>query len=223
MPDWRAYAREHLGSFGAARAQEEIVLHELVAHLEENYAALLAQGVPEEEAFSRTCERAGDWEELRRGIISAKQEGMMNDRVRRIWVPGLVTLLSSCTLMGLLQWVGARPIFLHPGEPRGVVFYLPWLFLLPLIGAAGGYLSRRAQGSVLRAYLAASFPAVALGAFLLLLFPLAFVLDRQVPLQIQATSFAAVMFSWVVLPAIAMCVGVALQGLHKRQWASQPR
>jgi hypothetical protein len=223
MPDWRAYVRHHLGSLGPARADDENVASELVAHLEEYYAALLAQGVPDEEACSRTCEQAGNWEELRDGIDSAKQEGMMNDRVRRIWVPGLVTLLSSYIALALLQRAGARPMFLHPGEPRGVVFFLPWLFLLLFIGAVGGYLSRRAKGNVWRAYLAASFPAVALGAFLLLLFPLAFVLDRQVPLQTQATSFAAVMFSWVVLPAIALCVGVALQGLHRRQWASLPR
>jgi hypothetical protein len=95
------------------------------------------------------------------------------------------------------------------------VFYLPCLFLLPLIGAFGGYLSRRAQGHGWRVYLAASLPALSLGAFLLLFFPLAFVLDRHVPLQIKFTALVAMMAGWVVLPGIALCVGVALQGLRK--------
>ena len=94
---------------------------------------------------------------------------------------------------------------------------MPWLFLLPLIGAVSGYLSRRAQGDGWRVYLAASLPALALGAIFLLLFPLAFVLDKQVRLQIKGTALVAMIVGWVVLPGIALCMGVALQDLRKRQ------
>ncbi len=219
MPDWRAYVRDHLGSPCHARAEKEEVVSELAGHLEECYAALHTKGMPEEAALSETCARAGNWEELRRGIISAMEEGTMHDRVKQIWVPGLVTLLSSYIVLALLQWAGTRPMISHPGEPRGVVFYLPWLFLLPLIGAVGAYLSRRAQGHGWRVYLAASLPALALGAIFLLLFALAFALDRHVPLQVKGTTLVAMMGGWVVLPGIALCAGVALQGLRKRQSA----
>jgi len=221
MPDWRAHVRDHLGSLRHVRAEEEEVVCELAGHLEECYAALRAKGMPEEEAFSETCARAGNWEELRSGIVSAIEEGTMNDRVKQIWVPGLVTLLSSYVVLTLFQRIGVRPMVLHPGEPRGVVLYLPWLFLLPLIGAVGAYLSRRALADGWRVYLAASLPALALGAFFLLLFPLAFALDRQVPLHIKGTALVAMMVGWVALPGIALCLGVALQGLSKRRTASR--
>lgn len=218
MPDWRAFVEAHLGSLDGARAGEEQV-GELAGHLEECYAALRAKGMPQREALTQTCAQVGNWKELRRGIIAANQEGTMHDRVRQIWVPGLVTLLSSYILLSFLYRAGSRPMVSHPGEPRAVVFYLPWLLLLPLIGAVGAYMSRRAQGVGWRVYLAASLPALALGALFLLLFPLSFVLDRQVPLQIKGTALVAMMVGWVVLPGIALCMGVALQGLRKRQTA----
>ena len=221
MPDWSAYVREHLGSVDSALTGEEEIASELAGHLEECYAALRAQGIPEKEAFSRTCAQAGNWEKLRWGIASAKQEAMMHERVKQIWVPGLVTLLSSYIVLALLQWVGTRPLTSHPGEPRGVVFYVPWLLILPLIGAAGAYMSRRAQGKGWHVYIAASLPALALGAFFLLLFPLAFVIEPRVPLQIKGTAFVAFMLSWVILPGVLLSIGVALQGLRRMQGVSR--
>lgn len=215
MRDWRAYVREHLGLLCFGRVEEEEVVRELAGHLEECYTALREQGIPEEEAFSQTCERAGNWEELQRGIVSARQEGMMSDRVRQVWVPGLVTLLSSYIALAILQWAGTRPLASHPGEPRGIVFYVPWLLILPMIGAVGGYMSRRARGSGWRVYFAASLPALALGAFFLLLFPLALVIDRQVSLETKGTALAASMVGWVILPGLLLSVGVALQSLRK--------
>jgi hypothetical protein len=219
MPDWRVYVRDRLGLLCDARAKEEGVTSELAGHLEDSHAALCEKGMSEEKAFSETCERVGNWTELRMGILSAMQEGTMHDRLRQIWVPGVVTLLSSYVILTLLQRAGTRPLVLHPGEPRGVVFYLPWLFLLPLIGAFGGYLSRRAHGDGWRVYFAASLPSLALGAFFLLFSPLLFILDRQVPMQIKGTSLVASMVGWVLLPGIALCLGVTLQGLRKRQSA----
>ncbi len=221
MPDWRAYVRNHLAPLRRARAEEEDVASELADHLDEYYAALRAQGMPEEEAFARTCARVGNWNELRKEIAAANQEGTMRDRVQQIWVPGLVTLLSSYICLAFLQLAGARPLISHPGEPSAMVFYLPWLFFLPLIGAVGGYLSRRAQGAGWRVYGAGSFPSVALGAIFLLLFAFAFVVDRQVPLQIKGTALAAMTVTWVLLPGIALSMGVALQALRKTKRAQR--
>ena len=213
MRDWEAYVRRRLGSLRDTRGGEEGVVRELAGHLEECYAAFRAQGVPEEQAFSQTCEQAGNWGELRRGIVLAIQGGTMRERVRQIWMPGLVTLLSAYMVLAILQWAGTRPLASHPGEPRGIVFYVPWLLLLPLTGAVGGYLSRRARGSGWRVYFAASFPALALGLFFLLLFPLTFIMDRQIPLEIKGTALAAFMVGWVTLPGLLLSVGVALQGM----------
>jgi hypothetical protein len=216
MPDWRAYVREHLGSLRRSPAEEEEAVAELAAHLEDFHAALLASGTPEAEAFSRTCARAGNWKQLRSEIIAAKQEGTMRDRIRQIWLPGLVTFMSAYFVLILLQRLGARPLYSHPGEPVGVIFYLPWLFLLPLVGVMAGYLSRRAQGEGWRVYLASCVPVLALAALFLVLFPVSFIVDKQVPPQTKVATLVALMFGWVLLPGIALCAGVALQGLRNR-------
>ncbi len=222
MPDWHAYVQDHLGSLSASRSGEEgeEVERELAAHLEEFYAALLANGTPEVEAFAQTCARAGNWQQLRSGIIAAKQERTMRDRVRQIWLPGLIAFMASYFVLCLLQRAGARPLYSHPGEPVGVIFYLPWLFLLPLVGAAAGYLSRRAQGNGWRVYLASCVPVLALATLFLVLFPVSFIVDKQVPPQAKVTTLVTLMFGWVLLPGVALCAGVALQGLRKSRRAS---
>jgi hypothetical protein len=216
MHDWHAYARDHLGPLCLSPADEEQVALELAGHLEEFYAVLRAKGMPDEEAFSEACALAGNWDELRKGIVAAVQEESMHDRIKQIWVPALVTVFSSYLALALLQWAGTRSLLSHSGEPRGVVFYLPWLLLLPLVGAVGGYLSRRAQGEGWRVYLAASFPALVLGGLFLILFSLVFAHNPQ-GLHTKATALVTMIVGWVVLPGIALCTGVALQGLRKRQ------
>jgi len=65
----------------------------------------------------------------------------MQNRVSQIWIPGLVTLFSAYVSLALMQFAGLRVMISHPGEPRGIVLYLPWMLSLPLIGAIGAYLS----------------------------------------------------------------------------------
>jgi hypothetical protein len=220
MHDWHAYARDHLGSLCLSSADEEQVALELAGHLEEFYAVLRAKGMRDEEAFSETCAQAGNWDELRRGIVAAMREESMHDRIKQIWVPALVTFFSSYLVLALLQWARTRSLLSHPGEPRGIVFYLPWLLLLPLIGAVGAYLSRRAQGEGWRVYFAASFPVLVLGALFLVLFSLVLANNPQ-GLHTKAKALVTVMAGWVLLPGIALCTGVALQGLRKRHSAGR--
>jgi hypothetical protein len=218
MRDWDAFVKQHLGSSQIADAED--VARELAGHLEEYYEALRAQGLPEEEAFLRTCAETGNWKELRRGIISAKKEGAMIDRVRQIWAPSLVTLSASVAAMALFIWTGIPPISWHLGKARGVELYLPWLLLLPLIGAAGGYMSRRSQGAKWQIYLGGTFPALAIAAIFGLTFPfVALYVDPKVVPGCNLASLAAMTVSWVILPGIALCIGVALQGL----WNDQAR
>jgi hypothetical protein len=221
MRDWKEFVQERLGFLGLDGAEAEEVAGELAGHLEEQYEALLANGGEEQEAFVETGNLAGDWEKLRRGIVSAKQEELMKDRVRQIWLPSLITLFTSWTLLALLMWAGTRPVVWHGGEPRSAVFYVPWLLLLPLIGAFGGYLSRRSQGSGWRLYVSGAFPALAIAVIFAVTFPFAFVVDRQVAPDFKFASQLANTISWVIVPGIALCLGVALQNLRKAQGRSR--
>jgi hypothetical protein len=215
MRDWRGYVEERLGSLRIEQGEAEDVATELTEHLEECYSVLCGQGLPEKEAYAQTCAKAGNWDELRRKVNSAKREGTMTDRVKQIWVPSLVTLLASFAVMAVVIWAGIQPIISHPGEPRGVILYLPWLLVLPLIGAAGAYLSRRAEGNGWRVYLAGGFPALAIATIFLVTFPFAFFVDSHVVPGFKFSALAAMTVSWVILPGIALCIGVALEGVRK--------
>lgn len=210
MPDWRAYVWEHLGPLGEVQAEREQIANELAAHLEECYEELRAKGVGAEEAFLRTRTQAGDWEELGHRIVSAKQEGSMHDRVRQIWVPSLAALGSSWGALALLIWA---EVISHPGKLHGVMLYEPWLLLLPAIGAVGGYLCRRAGGTGWRVYLAGMFPALAGAIVFLLVLPFAFAWGID-PKAVPGFTFAALapmVANSVILPGIALWVGVELQ------------
>jgi len=220
MRDWRAYVTEHLGSLADAPEIDAEVVGELAGHLEESEANLRTRGISLFDAERGTGALTGDWMELRRGIVAAKREGNMHERVKQIWIPGLVTLVAHSVFLAILQIGGVRPFVSHPGEPRQIVIYLPWLAVLPLIGAAGGYLSRRAQGSGWRVYFAASLlPVIALGTFFVILLPLTFVIDPQVPMSIKGQAILAGMLNWVLLPVPLLSVGVALQGMRRMQHA----
>lgn len=215
MPDWLAYVNHRLGRLTLPEVEASQVKEELAMHLEDTYLSLLAQGISESEAVRLTSDQVSSWQELRRNILAAKSEAFMHNRVRQIWIPGLVTLFSAYVLLALMQFAGLRAMTSHPGEPRGIVLYLPWILSLPLIGAIGAYLSRRAQATGWRVYFAASLPALALGVLFLLILPWSFVVDPQVLLHTKETALAGLMVSWVILPGFALCLGVALQSLRK--------
>ncbi|MGB7436610.1 MAG: permease prefix domain 1-containing protein [Candidatus Acidiferrum sp.] len=217
MRDWRGYVRERLESLRLAPEEIDEVADELAGHLEERYEALRAQGVPEDEAFARSCAEAGNWAELRQGVVLAKQEGRMSDRVKQIWLPSLITLFVGWAVLTLMMWKGLEPIIWRPGNsPIYMVFYWPWLLLLPVVGAGGAYLSRRARACGWRVYVAGTFPALAIACVFLLILPWSLVIDAHVAHDF-ALGLAAMMTSWVILPGIALGIGVAAEGVrHSR-------
>ncbi len=219
MRDWLAYVNDHLGRLPLSEPESSQVREELAAHLEDSYLSLRAQGFSESDAARRVCDQVPSWQDLHRDILAAKSEAFMQNRVAQLWVPGLVTLFSAYALLALMQFAGLRAITSHPGEPRAIVLYLPWVLSLPLIGAVGAYLSRRARATGWRVFFAASLPALAFGAFFLLIFPLSFVIDRHVSLREKGTGLAAFMVNWVILPGLALSLGAALQSLRKMREA----
>jgi hypothetical protein len=218
MRDWRVYVNERLGAAPISRRDE--VADELAAHLEDCYSALRAQGLSDDEACASTCAKAGDWDELRKEVSSAKREGTMNDRVRQIWIPSLTTLFAGWAALGLIIWSGMQPVtgdWWHAGKP-GAVLYLhwPWLVILPFIGAAGAYMSRRAEGSGWRVYVSGAFPVLGTAAVCAVTFPFAFLVDARVVPFFKVTSLLASMMSWVVLPGVALCLGITLEGWRRQ-------
>ncbi|MGA9307789.1 MAG: hypothetical protein WBW31_20485 [Candidatus Sulfotelmatobacter sp.] len=84
----------------------------------------------------------------------------MNDRTKHLWLPGLVSLTLAMILLAPLIAISMQPRFV--GRSPLEMVLLPWLAVLPLCGASGAYLSRRAAGSPRARLVAGLFPTIAL-------------------------------------------------------------
>src|SRR5690348_1837268 len=144
MRDWEALVEGHLGGLALEPAERAEVIAELAAHLEESYEALLKEGAPEHVAFHRVLSRATNWRDLRRRIIKAKRSGHpMQKRMHQLWIPGLMAMALSTAFLMTVQRLGFQPRMVS-WRDADIVFDVPWLLLLPFIGAVGTYISSRA-------------------------------------------------------------------------------
>lgn len=204
MRDWRTYVRANLGSSLLTSAEFEEVAQELAAHLEETYERLRSSGVPEEQADMQTRAQAGNWKELRTQVISAKQEDAMEDRVSQLWVPGIVTLLGSAVFFAVLEYMGVHPVVLRPSA---ILLYVPWLLGLPVFGALGAFLARRAHGGRAAIHLSSMFPALVMVVVMLSLLIGALFINHPLSHQLKTIGFWPAAITWVFLPGAALLVG----------------
>ena len=132
----------------------------------------------------------------------------MNYRTKVLWLPAFCMSLLSCGLLALLQLAGFQPRIYWLG--RGLFFplYLPWLVVLPLVGAAGAFWSRRAGGRVAHQLLASLAPPVFWLAFFLLFGPVALFVNREVPVGLKLECMVVYVLVWVLLPSCALFLGV---------------
>ncbi len=213
MPDWQQLVRARLGLLGLPREREEEIALELARHLEDVEDNWREQGASAENAAARAMQEVPDWAEFRREIRLAEGEENMNQRTRTVWLPGLITLTLAMGILLALNWAGLRPriVWLDTRTPQPLVFYLPWLVILPAVGALGAYWSRRAGGRFRERLLAATFPAVALSGLFAVVFLLgaAFV-DTHVPLALKAMGLVRFLIGWGLIPGAALLGGALL-------------
>jgi hypothetical protein len=177
MPNWEELVRQHLSGLALDPAERDEIHAELGAHLEETFDAFCAKGLPQQEAVQRTLAQVADWQDLQHKILIARRERPMQKRVRQLWIPGVLTMMLSTIFLIALQKLGFQPRLVGSG-PDGILFYAPWLASLPFFGALGAYLSARRGGLPGTALLASVFPALALTAAFLIMFPIDFVVER---------------------------------------------
>ncbi len=207
MPDWLAYVNERLDRLSLPETESLQVREELAAHLEDMYLSLRAQGLSESDAVRLACDQVSSWQEVRRAILAAKSEAFMQNRVKQLWVPGLVTLFGAAALLAVLQILGFRPFVIHPGQPSSIFLDVPWLLSLPLFGALGAYLSVRARAAGLAVHCASLFPVLVTAAAFLVIILASLILDRHVSLRIMTTAFAASVLNGVLLPGFFLLLG----------------
>jgi len=211
MPDWQQIVSSKLS--GLALEPEEVtqVLEEVAGHLEEEYQSLLSKDVPEKEAARRALRRVDDWQALKQMIESArKKENPMPKRVAQFWLPAFLTLLLSMVLLAVIQMFGPNPwtrvVASRWWMPVAVV-YVSWLLFLPLIGALGAYMSRRAGGSARAVFFSIVFPTLPYLTFFLIGLPIALILDDRVAHNITIPAFFVGLSAWVIFPATALLAG----------------
>jgi len=217
MPDWRQFVSAHLGPLGLPPKCEQEISVELADHLQDHYAAALRDGLAAEQAAAIVLDEVPDWAALNREIFDAKRgEASMKQVTRSLWLPGVAMLFLYAFLLRVVIWTGSQPsvFFLGRQTPLtgymglALVFYLPWLILLPIVGALGAYWSKRSGGGVLQRLLVGMFPATLLLALFLCMMLLAFVADPHVPLALKFAALGTYIIGWVLIPGAALFIGV---------------
>ncbi len=150
----------------------------------------------------------------------------MQKRVHQLWLPGFLTLTLSMIFLATLQKFGFQPRNFGRG-PNLILLYAPWLASLPFFGALGAYLSARRGGFPRTVLFASVFPALALTAAFLLMFPIGFVIEsvtgRQVEFSSAATAILQDGIGWVLVPSVALLAGGFLVHLlfNRRSWSRE--
>src|SRR5258708_3486471 len=222
MPDWQKLVRQRLSGLALDAEEKDEVHEELAAHLEESYESLRAKGNSEQAAMQQTLGQVADWQALRRRIQTARtKENIMNDRVRQLWLPGMLTFALSMALLELVQKFGPRPIVLDLDKGTPVLmFYTSWLLTLPFAGAMGALLSKRAGGSPKILAISSVFPVLPYGVVFLIAIPAGLLLSHNLAHHIVASAFITMMFGWVLVPGVALLSGGVLVQLLSRRSSS---
>lgn len=218
MPDWKQIVRNHFRLLAVCSPE---FTEELATHLEDNYEALLCEGLPAEVAFQHTVGqiqgRCTAWLVLR-----LLQENLMSGFARKVGLPGLLTFALAMFIAWTLEMadVQLKTILLGNGFP----FLLPpiaWLCLLPFCGAAGVLVSHRSGGSRLQRIAACLFPSAIMGIVLLLIFVAGCVISRFVPdsgwnWAFVVPNLALWLIGQAILTAIPLLLGAGLTEGAKR-------
>jgi hypothetical protein len=209
MKDWSALVRERLLPLDLPAKESQEVVAELAAHLEDMYEEQIGKGLSESEAGEKVMTEVARGRLLAKNIQRAKlKEGMMNTRTKQLWLPSLVSLTTAMVSLMFLTLLGVQPrlFYAHFSLAHHAVttLYLPWLAALPLCGAAGAYLSRRAGGERFMCLASSLFPAAALlGCFCFVLLDSIFGTGRA----ITPAGFLLFVWNWVFLPGSALLLG----------------
>jgi hypothetical protein len=213
MPDWQELVRQRLKGLALESEESAQIVEGLADHLEDQYQALLCDGISEKVAIDCVTEKIGDWRDLKSQIESSREkERLMTRRVSQFWLPAFLTILLAMSFLMIVEALGFEPwVSSAWGGPQGTVpvavVYLPWLITLPFIGALGAYLTGRAGARGWTVFSSVIFPIVPYLAFCLIGLPTAAILDGHIAHNIILPAFFVGFGVWVLLPAVALLVG----------------
>jgi hypothetical protein len=244
MPDWEKLVSDRLAQLALDEDERQDVIAELAGHLEEIYEGLRQKGASRDEAVRDTLLQVENWNKLRNEIYVARtRENIMNARTRRFWIPSLVTLAASIvTLIGFtFLGLGPGPLGVRPehttqpeheiwwghlvggitgitGGPHAVNEYTVWLMALPLIGALGAGLSRRAGGTLRDIVISGVFPALAWLTITLIVLSFAASLGRGLEVVTAPVGAVGLIAVLVLIPGGCLLLGVLVYHVVAKLW-----
>jgi hypothetical protein len=139
MPDWAAALRQRAG------ALDEGVIRELAEHLADSYAALLAEGIPREEAERRTLNQLSD--------AAALRWRLRPSRFGQVLWPGAV---AGLVLFDWLLWFG---------RSHGALGGLVYLSGLLVAGAMAGAYARHRHATLRECCFGLLWPTLGMAVF----------------------------------------------------------
>ncbi len=209
MPDWERLVRDRLGGEGDQGGE---IVRELADHLEDSYTSRLLRGESTSDAVREILATAGDWASLRREI--EWEEATMRDRIRTLWLPGVVLFFMVQVLLRLVQLAGYEPATWATGRAYPIQVYVPWLAVLPVAGAVAALWSRRTGQRPRQWILLSILPSVAYEAFLLFAVVAGLLIDVLMTRDTSAWSalgaFSAFSIQFAVLPGVMLALGAML-------------
>jgi hypothetical protein len=209
VPDWHKLVAEKFNGTDLPLPQRQEITAELASHFEEVHEEQRVLGAPETQAAQRAWSEVGDWNRLNRCIGNAKrEEGIMNDRTRQLWLPGLASFSAAmiCELtLGRGALSGESLFYSHTKQ----LAYASWLVAQLCCGAVGAYLSRRTGGNRSARLAAAMFPSAILLTTMVIVIAICEI-GRATGLAFAALDMSLLInpvFAVVLIPSIAMLLG----------------
>ena len=200
--DWNKEVRERMTKLKLPPETKEEVIAELSAHLEDIDADPSYAGDSSLPTPSGTA-----WRKLARAIYRAKrEEGLMNTRIKSLWLPSLANLAAAVALMLILDHFNLDEPGIATFGHIAKAFRLPWFLALPILGALGAMLAKRAQASRAERFLAGLAPSLVWLAVMVTV-GLSLVLDPRHFSGVSLSDFVLSTLGLVILPALALFLG----------------
>jgi hypothetical protein len=145
VPDWEEIVHAKIDRLRLTESQREEVCAEIASHLEEAYEEQRILGLPAVTAVDQVLREVDDWDDLVRRVHRAKRgEGIVNNRTKQLWLPGLASFWTAMICEISLGGDSLTGNLFHSHETQ--LLYGMWLTGQLGCGALGAYLSRRAGG-----------------------------------------------------------------------------
>jgi hypothetical protein len=113
MPDWKNEASRKLDRAKFSAAEREEISRELADYLEDLCSQSRASGADESSATAHGQQELHEDPLLGANLYRARQEGTMNDRTKRLWLPAITLLLDHRSSHALRNsWALSSRLFL---------------------------------------------------------------------------------------------------------------